>query len=91
MRISTQSFYEQSQLAMNSQQANLLRAQQKLGAMTRILTAGDDPVGAARALGVSESLALNRAVPGHPRARRSHTLSLEENALQQRHRACCRT
>ena len=81
MRISTQSFYEQSQLAMNSQQANLMRAQQRIGAMTRILTPADDPVGAARALGVSESLAVNAQYQA-TRGEAMHTLSLEENALQ---------
>ncbi|WBY00605.1 flagellar hook-associated protein FlgL [Ramlibacter tataouinensis] len=81
MRISTQSFYEQSQLAMNSQQGSLLRSQQKIGAMTRILTPADDPVGAARALGVSESLAVNAQYQA-TRGEAIHTLSLEENALQ---------
>jgi flagellar hook-associated protein 3 FlgL len=81
MRISTQSFYQQTQLAMNSQQANLMRAQQKIGAMTRILTPADDPVGAARALGVSESLAVNAQYQA-TRGEAIHTLSLEENALQ---------
>jgi flagellar hook-associated protein 3 FlgL len=82
MRISTQSFYEQSQLAMNSQQANLMRAQQKIGAMTRIVRPSDDPVGATRALGVSESLGLNAQYQA-TRREAAHTLSLEENALQQ--------
>ncbi len=81
MRISTQSFYQQSQRAMNSQQANLMRSQEKIGAMTRILTPSDDPVAAARALGVSESLALNAQYQG-TRGEAIHTLSLEENALQ---------
>lgn len=57
MRISTSSFYEQNVKAMGLQQQNLFNVQQKLSAGTKFLTAGDDPVAAARALGVSESLA----------------------------------
>jgi flagellar hook-associated protein 3 FlgL len=81
MRISTQSFYENSRTAMNSQQGNLMRVQQKIGAMTRILTPSDDPVGAARALGVSESLSLSAQYQS-TRGEAAHTLSLEENSLQ---------
>jgi flagellar hook-associated protein 3 FlgL len=81
MRISTQAFYEQSLLAMNGQQANLMRAQEKIGAMTRIVRPSDDPVGASRALGVSESLALNARYQA-ARGEAMHTLSLEDNALQ---------
>lgn len=58
MRISTQSFYQQSQTAMNSLQSNLLRTQQQIGAMTKILAPSDDPLGATRALAVSQSIAL---------------------------------
>jgi flagellar hook-associated protein 3 FlgL len=80
MRISTQSFYEHSQTAMNSQQANLMRVQQKIGAMTRILTPSDDPVGAAQALGVTESLSLSAQYQS-TRGQAVQTLSMEESAL----------
>lgn len=81
MRISTQSFYDQSRTAMNLQQSNLLRVQQQVGAMTKILAPSDDPIGATRALGVSQSIALN-AQYAASRTQATHTLSLEENALQ---------
>lgn len=81
MRISTQSFYEQSQTAMNSQQSSLLRVQQKIGAMTKILAPSDDPIGATRALAVSQSIALNSQYAAS-RSQATQTLSLEENALQ---------
>ncbi len=81
MRISTQSFYDQSRTAMNLQQSNLLRVQQQIGAMTKILAPSDDPIGATRALGVSQSLALN-AQYAASRTQATHTLSLEDNALQ---------
>lgn len=81
MRISTQSFYDQSRTAMNLQQSNLLRVQQQVGAATKILAPSDDPIGATRALGVSQSIALN-AQYAASRTQATHTLSLEENALQ---------
>lgn len=81
MRISTSSFYEQSQTSMGSQQSNLLRVQQQMGAGTKILTPSDDPIGATRALGVSQSLALNTQYAAS-RSQAIQTLSLEEVTLQ---------
>ncbi|MEJ8811074.1 flagellar hook-associated protein FlgL [Variovorax ureilyticus] len=80
MRISTSSFYEQNVKAMGLQQQNLFRVQQQLSAGTKFLTAGDDPVGAARALGVSESLAES-AQYATSRDRANLSLSREETAL----------
>lgn len=80
MRISTQSFYEQSRAGMDSQQSSLLRVQQQLGAGTKILAPSDDPLGATRALAVSQSIALN-AQYSTSRGQATQTLSLEENAL----------
>ncbi|SFC75756.1 flagellar hook-associated protein 3 FlgL [Polaromonas sp. OV174] len=80
MRISTQSFYQQSQSAMGSLQSNLLRTQQQIGAMTKILTPSDDPLGATRALTISQSLALGEQYKAS-RASATQTLSLEDNAL----------
>lgn len=81
MRISTQSFYEQSQTAMGSQQSNLLRVQQQLGAMSKILAPSDDPLGATRALAISQSIALSSQYSAS-RSHATQTLTLEENALQ---------
>ena len=81
MRISTQSFYEQSKSAMSSLQSNLLRTQQQLGAGTKILAPSDDPLGATRALSVSQSIALN-AQYAASRAHTTQSLSMEENALK---------
>lgn len=81
MRISTQTFYEQSRTSLGAQQSSLLRVQQQLGAGTKILAPSDDPLGATRALAVSQSISLSAQYS----ASRSHavqTLSLEENALQ---------
>lgn len=81
MRISTQTFYEQSRTAMGSQQSNLLRVQQQLGAGTKILAPSDDPLGATRALAVSQSIALNSQYSAS-RGQAIQTLTLEENSLQ---------
>ncbi|MDI1244811.1 MAG: flagellar hook-associated protein FlgL [Rhodoferax sp.] len=81
MRISTAAFYEQSQKSMGLQQTNLLRVQQQMGAMTKILSPSDDPISATRALGVSQSLALNTQYAAS-RSMAIQSLSLEESALQ---------
>lgn len=81
MRISTSSFYEKSQAAMSSQQENLLRVQQQMGSMSKILTPSDDPIAATRALGVTQAIALNSQYAAS-RGDAIQTLSLEENALQ---------
>ncbi|MDP9910682.1 flagellar hook-associated protein 3 FlgL [Variovorax boronicumulans] len=80
MRISTQSFYEQSLQSMGLQQQKLFKVQQQLATNSKFLTAGDDPVGAARALGVSQTLAEGAQFTTS-RQRAALALSTEENAL----------
>ena len=72
MRISTQSFYEQSQAAMSTQQANLLRVQQQIGANTKILAPSDDPIAATRALATAPVTAQSRALAFHFQEIRRH-------------------
>lgn len=81
MRISTQSFYEQSRTAMGSLQTNLLRTQQQLGAGTKMLAPSDDPLAATRALAVEQSIATNSQYAAS-RTHVTQTLTLEENVLQ---------
>ena len=81
MRISTQSFYEQSNTAMGAQQSSLLRVQQQLGAGTKILAPSDDPLASTRALALSQSVALGAQYTA-TRAQATQTLSAQENALQ---------
>ncbi len=81
MRISTQTFYEQSRSAMGSQQGGLLRVQQQLGSMSKILAPSDDPLAATQALNVSQSIALNSQYAAS-RAQAQQSLTLEESALQ---------
>jgi flagellar hook-associated protein 3 FlgL len=80
MRISTQSFFDQSVAGMGSLQLQLFRTQQKLAAGTSFLTPADDPVAASRALGVGQSMA-EAAQYATSRSRTMQTLSNEENAL----------
>lgn len=81
MRISTASFYEASQSAMGALQGRMLRLQQQLASGQKMLAPSDDPLGATRALAVSQSLALSSQYEAS-RAQAVQTLSLEENALQ---------
>ncbi|AGU51414.1 flagellar hook-associated protein 3 FlgL [Variovorax paradoxus B4] len=81
MRISTQSFYAQSMSSLGSQQQQLFRIQQQLAAGTKFLTAADDPVAAARALGVSQSMAESTQY-ATSRSRAMLSLSQEETALK---------
>jgi len=80
MRISTQSFYDLNVKAMGQQQQQLFKVQQQLGTNSKFLTAGDDPVGAARALGVSQTLAESSQY-ATSREHAMLSLSHEENAL----------
>jgi flagellar hook-associated protein 3 FlgL len=80
MRISTQSFYDQSRTAMGAQQSNLLRVQQQFGAGTKILAPSDDPLGATRSLAVTQSIAMNAQYSAN-RAQATHNLMLEDGAL----------
>ncbi len=80
MRISTQTFYEQNRAAMGAQQSSMLRVQQQITAGTKILTPSDDPQGTARALSVSQSVALNTQY-SNSREQAAQTLSLEDTSL----------
>lgn len=81
MRISTQSFFERNAAGMGRLQQKLFQVQQKIGAGTRFITPSQDPVAAARALGVSQSLA-ETAQYAASRSRAGQSLAMEENALQ---------
>ena len=81
MRISTQSFYEQSRTAMGSLQTNLLRTQQQLGAGTKMLAPSDDPLGTTRAMALAQSIAMNSQYSAS-RTQATQTLTQEESVLQ---------
>lgn len=59
MRVSTNTLYDQGTRSMLQQQSSLLKLQQQLSTGKRILTPSDDPIGAARAHELAQSLSLN--------------------------------
>lgn len=59
MRVSTNTLYDQGTRAMLQQQSSLFKLQQQLASGKRIMTPSDDPIGAARAHELSQSLSLN--------------------------------
>jgi flagellar hook-associated protein 3 FlgL len=81
MRISTQSFFERNAAGMGRLQQKLFQVQQKIGAGSRFITPSQDPVAAARALGVSQSLAETTQYAAS-RSRAGQSLAMEESALQ---------
>ena len=80
MRISTQTFYEQNRAAMGAQQGSLLRVQQQMSAGTKILALSDDPQGTAKAVSISQSMALNTQY-SNGRDQAAQTLSFEDASL----------
>lgn len=59
MRISTQNFYATSTARMNDLQANLMKTQQQIQSGMKNLTPADDPVAAAKALGLAQAKSQN--------------------------------
>ena len=57
MRVSTSQIYALGAESIGKTQADLLRTQQQIAAMRRILTPSDDPIGSASAVGVRQSQA----------------------------------
>lgn len=80
MRISTQTIFETGGSRMSELQVNLNKTQQQIAAGRRILTPSDDPIGAARALAVSQSDAVNDQFAIN-RKNATNTLSVAESVL----------
>ena len=59
MRISTQTLFDTGAARIGDLQSGLAKTQQQISTGRRILTPADDPVGAARALEVTQSQSLN--------------------------------
>lgn len=59
MRISTSTLYDQGVLAIQRQQADLLKTQQQVALGKKFLTPSDNPPAAVRALELTESIAVN--------------------------------
>ncbi|WP_454743037.1 flagellar hook-associated protein FlgL [Cupriavidus necator] len=81
MRVASSTLYQKGLASMNNQQGSLLHIQQQLGTGRSILTPSDDPVGATRALGVTQAQAVNGQY-ATSRKQANIALGAEENALQ---------
>ena len=81
MRISSNTIFDSNIAALSQQQDRLFQTQQQIASGRRILTASDDPAGAARALDVSQADATNSQYSLNRDAAR-HTLSMAEGTMQ---------
>lgn len=82
MRISTPTLYERGIASIQDQTGKLLKLNEQIGAMRRVLTPADDPVAAARAMEVSQSIATNAQYLTNQKTA-ENSLALEETTLSQ--------
>jgi len=80
MRISTQLLFESGAARIGDLQSSLLRTQQQIASGRRILTPSDDPVGATRALEITQAQSINTQY-GVNRQNAKSTLSEVEGVL----------
>ncbi|MCT8469792.1 flagellar hook-associated protein FlgL [Chromohalobacter canadensis] len=80
MRISTVTMYEQGVSAMNRQQADFTQVGQQIASGKSVVNPSDDPRAASRAVGVSQSLAVNEQQESS-RVTARNSLSQEESVL----------
>lgn len=81
MRISTQTLFDTGAARIGEVQAGLAKTQQQISTGRRMLTPSDDPVGAARALEVSQSQSLNTQY-GVNRMHANYAITSAEGTLQ---------
>ena len=81
MRISTNSLYESNVSRIGDTQSSLAKVQQQIASGKRLLSPADDPLGAARALDLTQSQAMNTQYTQNRSSARS-ALSMQEGALQ---------
>lgn len=80
MRVSTADFYRQSISSLQRQQSLALATQNQLSSGQKLLTASDDPTGAAHGLSLDQAFSANGRYAENTKAV-SERLGLEENAL----------
>jgi flagellar hook-associated protein 3 FlgL len=81
MRISTNTIFELGSRRIIDMQASVVKTQQQLSTQRRVLTPADDPVAAATALGITQSISINEQYASNRETARS-ALSEEESILQ---------
>ncbi|WP_110687267.1 flagellar hook-associated protein FlgL [Salinicola aestuarinus] len=80
MRVSTVVMFERSVSSMNRQQGEFMKVGEQLAAGKRVIRPSDDPQAAARAVGVSQSIAAN-SQHSDSRVTARNALSQEESVL----------
>jgi flagellar hook-associated protein 3 FlgL len=81
MRISTNTIFEMGSSKIGDLTAGLSKTQQQLSTQRRVLTPADDPVAAAAALGITQSISINEQYASN-RITAKSLLSQEESVLQ---------
>ena len=81
MRISTTSLFETNVSRINDTQSSLAKVQQQISTGKRLLTPADDPLGAAKALDLTQGQALNAQYTQN-RGSAKDALNLQEGTLQ---------
>lgn len=81
MRLSTNTIFELGSSRISELQSGLVKLQQQLSTQRRVLTPADDPVAAATALGVTQSLSMNEQF-GLNRQTAKSALGQEESVLR---------
>ena len=81
MRISTSSLFETNISRIGETQSSLARIQQQISSGKRLLTPADDPLGAAKALDLSQGQAQNAQYTQN-RGSAKDALNMQESALQ---------
>ncbi|SDK91808.1 flagellar hook-associated protein 3 FlgL [Modicisalibacter muralis] len=80
MRISTVTMFQASLASMNRQQSEFLHISQQIASGKRVVNPSDDPQAASRAVGVSQSLAVNQQY-ADARISARNALSQEDSVL----------
>ncbi|HUO44429.1 MAG TPA: flagellar hook-associated protein FlgL [Burkholderiales bacterium] len=80
MRISTNTVYDLGLAQIQNQESRLLNTQQQISSGKRILTPADDPIAAAQALEVQQSIAVNSQYQTNQQVA-TNTLALTNSAL----------
>lgn len=81
MRISTNMMFDLGASRISDLQSALMKTQQQLSTQRRILTPADDPVAAASALGITQSISINDQFATN-RQNAKNALSQQESVLQ---------
>ena len=81
MRISTNSLYESNVSRIGDTQSSLAKVQQQIASGKRLLSPADDPLGAAKALDLTQSQAMNTQYTENRNSARS-ALTMQEGTLQ---------